>query len=282
MSYHDDSSVVSKTMLNLFCDSPLEFYLTYRTGELKRKVASRQMIFGTLMHAILLEQKQLDDLVEVYPKSCYKSNNTLNSKPAREFEQSIAPKVAVKPDVIEQVIAALDALKDTLVSQAVQEATEFERTYRATLFDVPCKCRPDMLVQYEDLVVMYDLKFCDPSPDGFMRSAKRFRYWLQDAHYSAVVGKSLNKPTRFRFLAIEPVFPFRVKLYTYDETSRDNAAAYHRKKLKEFAECERTGDWRDQWNGMLTLSPWEVDDSSVPELEGFDDETEEANEPSYF
>ena len=126
----------------------------------------------------------------------------------------------------------------------------------------------------DDHLIAYDLKFCPPDPTSFNRSARRLRYWLQDAHYSAVLTAETGKPVLFRFWAVEPTYPFRIQCYWYGQRSREIARDYHAAQLNKLAECYATDEWVDDWQGELVLSPWDVGVTSEedPELEGFDDE----------
>lgn len=271
--YHADTETVSKTMLNEFCDSPVQFNLIFNTGELERKHATVPMQLGTIMHSILLEGSSVGDVCEVFSDDCFKSNGAINPKPAGEFRDSIAPKIAVKQAVRDDVIACRSALSDTPLMKAIHASTETERRHDGTVHGVPSRCKPDILCDMGDHILIYDLKFCDPSPGAFNRSAKRFRYWLQDAHYSAVIKAETGKPVQFRFFAVEPVFPFRVQSYWYTPRQREIARDYHTRKLGELRECYETNVWQDNWPNELELNPWDVGYSAeeAPELEGFDE-----------
>lgn len=272
-SYHDDTKTISKTMLNVFCDSPVEFNLMFNQKTMAKKSPTKQMEIGTVLHEVLLEKKKITDVVEEYPQSCFKSNGAINPKPAGEFRKSVYPRIAVKTATLNQIIECADSIAGSALNDAIQQCSEFEKRHDATIEDVACRCKPDMLVELEDFALIYDLKFCDPKPSAFNRSARMFRYWLQDAHYSAVVGAEIGKPVHFRFFAVEPVFPYRIQCYWYTERQREIAGEFHRKKLQELRECKDSNTWEDAWPNVLTLNAWDVEsESEEPELEGFEDE----------
>lgn len=273
MDYHDDYSHISKTMLNTFCDSPVEYDLTYNKRTMKRKEPTRRMELGTILHEVLLEGKFLADVACEYTANCYKSNGAVNPKPAAEFRKSIWPKIAVKPATMREIEACHAAVLQTALGDALQQATAFEERFDARIEGVDCKCKPDMMLDAGDYLLVYDLKFCDPSPRGFGRSARMFRYWLQDAHYSAVLREHSGKPVEFRFFACEPTFPYRVQCYWYDPPQREIASGYHLRKLRELHEAISNDTWEDDWPNSLELTPWDIGESnSEPELVGFDDE----------
>lgn len=272
--YHADTSTISKTMLNEYCTSPVQFDLMFNKKTLDRKSATKPMQLGTIMHAILLENKEPDQICAVYPSDCFKSNGAINPVPAGKFRASIGDKIAVKPKELDDVLACFTSVVKSELYDAIQLSIECEKRHDAVIGDVPCRCKPDILCDMGDHILIYDLKFCDPSPSAFIRSAKRFRYWLQDAHYSAVVREELGKPVMFRFFAVEPTFPFRVQCYWYGPRQREIARDFHSRKLGELKHSIETDTWVDDWPNELPLDPWDIGSSheEEPELEGFDDE----------
>ncbi|NCX56405.1 MAG: hypothetical protein EBW87_04310, partial [Burkholderiaceae bacterium] len=51
--YHSDTSAISKSMLSVFMDSPVEYYHQFITGLMPRKAPTKRMKIGTICHAIL-------------------------------------------------------------------------------------------------------------------------------------------------------------------------------------------------------------------------------------
>lgn len=272
--YHADTETISKTMLNEFCNSPVTFNLTFNTGEMPRKSPTKPMQIGTILHSVLLEKQAIADLTEVYPADCFKTNGHINPKPAAKFIESIGDKIAVKHKELMAIYDCYGAIVESPLYEAIEQAAECEKRHDATVEDVRCRCKPDILCDMGEHILIYDLKFCDPSPDAFKRSAKRFRYWLQDAHYSAVVAAELDKPVMFRFFAVEPTYPFRIQCYWYEPREREIARDYHGRKLRELRVAIETDTWVDDWPSALPLSPWDIGDTHEEdvELEGFDDE----------
>lgn len=276
--YHADTATISKTMLNEYCKSPVNFNLMFNKGTMERKRPTKVMQIGTIMHAVLLEKKSVAEVCEAYSTDCFKSNGDLNPKPAAAFRESIGGKIAVKSKDLLEIYDCYEAIATSPLYDAIRQSTECEKRHDAVVAGVPCRCKPDILCDMGEYVMIYDLKFCDPSPGAFMRSANNtklgFRYWLQDAHYSAVVREELGKPVMFRFFAVEPMFPFRVQCYWYGPRQREIARDFHSRKLGELKHSMETDTWVDDWPNELPLEPWDIGSSheEEPELEGFDDE----------
>lgn len=269
-SYHDDYSAVSKTMLNLFFDSRLEYYHTYVTRQLPPKPQSKPMLVGTVLHAMLLEDRMFSDMVLPYPPEALNKNGNL--LPGREAAYKAEyPEINfLKQAECDNIRATVDAvLKQPALCDLIKQATHREQRFDAHIEGVPCKCKPDIVCDLGDRIVVYDLKFMDAvDPESWRRSSKRFRYWLQDIHYSSVLSKHfLGKPVQFQFALIECKFPHRIQMRWFDQASKATARDEHRKKLRELAVCHSSGDWEDEWNGPYVLTPWDMKCDELVEVD---------------
>ena len=268
-SYHDDTSTVGKTMLQLYCDSPYEYYLRYLTGELPHPCASSDMELGTIIHRLVLEKHKIDDIILVYPAECYTAAKTptLDWRKAAAFRAANPTKICVKSPVCDTILAIFTAVCNSPLYDLVQDATEREQAHYATVYGVDAKCKPDFASKSS----VFDLKLSSPVPSNWHRSAKRFRYWLQDAHYSCVLEAEGHEPRPFVFWVVESTPPYRIKSYWYDDRSRALAREYHCRKMTELFESYRDNNWDDNWPQEMHLSDWEVGFEDV-QLVGFDDD----------
>lgn len=268
--YHSDFTHVSKTMLNLFCESRQEFYYTYVTQQMRRKEPTAPMLIGTVLHAMLLEDKQLDDLVLCYPDECLNVNGGLIGPRRKAFEAENPGRVFLKEDEYGEIATAAATAMNNYdsVRRAIGNATSREQRYDGEIAGMKCRCKPDVVVEEQKRVVIPDFKMCaSVHPSSFRRTSKRLRYWLQDSHYSAILQQHFGKPVQFQFCCIETSFPFRVQWYWYDEISRESADAAHKKILRDLKECYVTGDWSDRWESMVTLEPWDIEQDDLVEVE---------------
>lgn len=268
MSYHEDHAAITKSGLTLFAKSPLEYYHTYLTGKLPRKQATQPMLLGTVLHSVLLENRRLDDLLIVYGPECFKSNGTLHPQKAEEFRQGRGDAVAVKQREYDDIRIVVDAVYSQLFEFLSRDDVQCEQVFSAEVYGIPAKCRPDA-VRIGQSVMVIDLKFSATiDPQSFARSSRSFKYWLQDAHYTAVLEAIHgNRFVGFEFIAIETKFPFRVQRYHYDQSSRDSGRAEHKRLMLKLAECHATGDWSDGWESTLVLNPWDVETNELVEVE---------------
>lgn len=268
VDYHSRPEI-SCSMLKLFEESRQLYYHTYVTKRLATKTATREMDIGTICHAMFLEAKKFDELVIAYPKDCLKENGDLNGKPAKKFRDEhpdwICMKPSELPDTRERcklVMASIDKLL-TIPANAIREQPVF-----ANLYGLDMKCKPDIRWSDGGVIRCVDLKIVDdPSPTGFNRSASRFRYHIQDAHYSAVLNRATGKPVSFTFIVAESKFPYRVAERNYGIDDRGMASSYHADLCGQLYECQKANNWDEVWDNEIDLKPWDC--GGVPDLEGF-------------
>jgi hypothetical protein len=259
--YHSDYSAVSKTMLNLFCKSRLEYFHTYISREMLPKSVGKPAMVGTILHAMLLEDKAFEELVLPYPESVLSSDNKIVRSRADAFEEDNPGFIYMKEPECDAILCTVTrVLANEQLATIVRQANHREMRFDATIEGVDCKCKPDIVCDLGDKVVIYDLKCMEQvDPDSWQRSARRFRYWLQDSHYSSVLEHRTRKPVQFRFCVIETTFPYRVQWKWYDPVSRETARDVHRGYLKSLRECMESGEWGDEWPSVCVLTPWDVE-----------------------
>ncbi len=257
--YHNDTSHITKSMLSTFMDSPRDYYEQYVTRLAVRKAATKQMAIGSVCHAVLLEGMELSQAFCVYPESCLKVDGTLNGKAAAAYRAENYLAVAFGKSGEEVAIErVLDAVRSHALGKLIEQAQMREEVVVSDYLGRGIKCRPDFLC--DD--VIYDLKFMeDVSESALRRSFKRFRYWLQDAHYSAVCGAEV-----FRFWVVETGYPYRIKSVVYDGRSREIASEAWRGAMDHLIACEKLNAFEDSNSITMTLSPWEVGADDEGEL----------------
>ena len=276
--YHTDTRGITSSMLKLFAASPVEFRATYILGTMSRKVPTQPMKLGTICHAMLLEKKRIDEACVEYPLSCYTDGGRLISKRAAEYDARVAPVLAVRNGVtavIAKVIAAARASAFGRLLEVHADNCLFETRVEAEINGIPCKCRPDLHIVLSDQIIVPDLKFGAFRPDDWRRSASRFAYWLQQAHYTAILEQHYSRPVAWSFWAGESQPPYRFGPKEYDSRSIEMARDRHREILDELKTCYDTNIWEDRYETTLTLAPWDITPDGVTqssEESEYDDE----------
>ena len=262
--YHDDLGYVSKSMLSVFADSPVKYRAMYLLGTMPRKKPTRPMKLGSILHAMLLERKTLEETVAVYPYSCYTNGETprLSTKRAQSYEQKLSPLICVResdlPTIRTMVAAAMASPFGELLRTHSGRA-KFETRVDGELCGVKVKCKPDLHVILDDQIIVPDLKFTALfGKDEFERTARRFQYALQAVHYSAILQQAYGLPVSWSFFVGETVPPHRFGVREFDTRSMEIAAEYHRDLLTQLKRCRETGEWRDTFDTTMTIAPWEI------------------------
>ena len=266
-NYFDDYSSISRTMLKLFRQSRVEYNLTYNTGELPQWEPTPPALLGTVLHAMLLEDVPLDNLVLRYPSDVLNVNGGLIGPRASAFRVDNPGRVHMKDEDYDGIQAGVKSVMSRPeIRDMLAAVSHKEHRVDAELFGVPCKAKPDIAGDMGDYMACYDLKFMkNIDPDSWRRSSRRLAYWLQDSHYSRVVEAKFGKPVRFRFLAIEIKPPFRVQWYWYEPRSREIAADEHKRLLLDLKHCRETGVWEDGWQSECVLSSWDIEAELSPD-----------------
>lgn len=267
--YHMDYASVSRTMLKLFRQSRVEFNLTYNTRELPPWEPTPPALLGTVLHAMLLEDVPLDDLVLWYPQDVLNVRGGLIGSRASDFREANPGRVYMKEqdyDGIESAVKSVLSRPD--IGAMLNAATHKENRFDAEVFGLPCRCKPDIFADMGDYLAVYDLKFSkNVDPDSWRRTSKRLALWLQDAFYSRLLQAKFGKPVQFRFCNIETKAPYRVQWYWYVAASREMAFDEHKRLMFDLKHCYETGVWEDGWASECILEPWDFNSELTDEVE---------------
>ncbi len=262
LDYHNDTTHLTKSQLATFLKSPVEYYHTFVTGKMRKKRPKTTMI-GSVCHAVLLEGRALQDVFIAYPDSCLKSDGSINPKPAAQFRYDNTGKEVGKNKDEWQILSLIAAVRESKLAALIDAADEREQTKIGSYKGRPIKCRPD----FYSPGIIYDLKFSEDISDAMIWSNfKRFKYWLQDAHYTACFEE---KPA-FRFWVCETQFPYRIKTRTFNPIAREMATDKWRRTMDRFIEAESTGVWEDETDAVYGLSEWDIgaEDEELVSYEG--------------
>lgn len=260
--YHADPAV-SKSKLSDFLDSSRMYYEVHEAGTIPRKASTKQMDTGSIVHGFLLDGKTLEEMVAVVPRDCLNSVGAVNSRGDnyKAFIEENEGKYIVKSDQIDAIGDCLEAVMRSDLYELVKDSHHREQSIFWTdeQTGLRCRCRPDFFLELDGVVYCCDLKVTPAvHPDAWRRHVKRFRYWLQDAHYSEGLRALYGKPVAFRFWLVEPTPPYRIVPRVLDENHcRTVAGERWRDAMIRFADCKTTGNWDDQWSEVTVLNEWD-------------------------
>ena len=248
----------SKGMLYDFHERPRIFEGRYITKTIPLKETTAGMGIGTLVHAALLEPHKLHELYAVVPEELLASNGALSTKAAKDFVATARGRgqIPLKADQF-QVVAAMAQSVNAACGSWLGKAALIEQTITWThpATGLACRCKPDWIRPTKNgTSIAFDLKTtADISAHGFRGSVENFGYWLQDAHYSEGIEAATGKPVdAFYFVAVESEAPYACRVFQLDSESRAAAKEAREDLLANLAECYRTGEFRDSFEGVVT------------------------------
>lgn len=253
---------VSKSRLDAFAEkSPLHYWDRFINPDRLVEERTEAKILGDAIHAAIGEPDTVAHRFVVVPEDAPKrpTKAQLNAKkPSLESQGSIqfwaeftaehAGKTILKPDQMATVLACRDACWMDPYIAGLLEGALFEQTYyaidRETGALIKCRLDGDRL---QDGIILDFKSTEDAGPDEFWKSARKYRYAVQDAWYTDVVDQALGAQVveQFAFIAIEKKRPHGVGVYFYPAEEVKAAREIARADLRGIAHYTKTyGDQR--------------------------------------
>lgn len=233
-------------------------------------VATPAMLFGTAVHAAVLEPDEFDDLHVIVPDEFVTSSGALSTaKAAKEWRSQ------QKSDAIlltSSQLASIDAIKTNIAKHApataaLQSADIREQGLYWTDGDtgIDCKCCPDA---YNGFRVL-DVKTWSPrgkfSADAFMREAVNRGYLGQLGFYAlGILGATGHKVEALQFLVLQSTAPYDVMLLELDIDAMEFAMRQARDVLDAVSDWIEDGRPDEGAEPELVLCnlPWAKTDAA--------------------
>ena len=107
-----------------------------------------------------------------------------------------------------------------------------------------CKCRPDVITEFDGEDWIVDYKTTTSCIDGaFEKSCKMYGYKLQAAMYTAGVFASELENRYFAFVAQEKKPPYAVRVYFCDPGFIEEGTELFKDLIGRYHECRLSGEW---------------------------------------
>ena len=201
------------------------------------------LIFGQLLHAMVLQPELLDDMFAVAP-ICDR-RTTVGKKLWAEFEEQSDGKTAVTGEMVETAVEMKNKLLcNDFVAQLLNGEREKPFFWVDDMTKEECKCRVDAITNINGMDIIVDLKTAENADtDTFMRHAVKYGYNLQAAMYSEGVKANTGKDYAFVFIVIEKKPPYAINILQADKTFIQHGYDMFRKLIGTYHECKTTGNW---------------------------------------
>lgn len=251
LTYHNDHTHLSASMLKVLAQSPQTYYQRFVTGTLKQE-DTEAMRFGRAFHAMVLEPETFKDRFVVAPQ-CDRRTKA-GKETWSEFQVSLVGKEVIDADWIPQLeamgkqILSHPEARDLLTAEGpVEQVIRWEdKVFR--------KARPDKIVP--DMGVILDLKTIDdPSPMGFASAAARFGYYIQDYWYPEAAANFYGEEFRMLFICVGKREPYEVGIYELKSDDQDWAEQRCEGLVDELIARKASGNWLAGWQQDINVVP---------------------------
>lgn len=234
--YYNDHTRISKSGLDLINRSPAH----YKWSIENPKEDTEALIFGKLVHCLILEPETFDEKFIISPKI------DRRTKEGKEAYQLLCDnqngRIVISEEQEEQAsIMASKVLNHSLGSRLLSNGKPEVKIY----WECPitgCKFR-SMIDYLNDYVI--DLKTTeDARPESFQRSITKYRYDVQGAVYLDAVEISTGiRPKGFIVIAIEKTEPYNVAIYLLDEIAIESGKSKYIRNAFTYKECFEANYW---------------------------------------
>lgn len=210
----------------------------YRYWKDNPKEPTAAMVFGTLVHAMVLEpNRSIYDVVSIKQLNW----TTKEGKAEREELLRIGKPVVSQQDA-DRAYRVRDAVwaHEEAASLLTGAACEKSYTWTGYTARVNCKAGVDAIGSRGIVDVKTTI---DASPDGFARRIRSLNYHLQAAHYIDGLSNVDGVMHSFTFIAVETSPPYAVACYQLDRNALSAGYAAMERIAKVYADCLATGEW---------------------------------------
>lgn len=237
----------------------------YRYWKDNPKEPTAAMVFGTVVHALILEPDWPVGRIVSIKKENW---TTKEGKIEKEQLQRLGLPIISEQDFdralrVREAVIGHDGVSEML------DGTQREKNYQWTGYsaNVACKAGVDAVGP----AGIIDIKTTiDASPDGFARRIRSLNYHLQAAHYIDGVSHVDGVMHSFTFIAVETSPPYAVACYQLDRNALSAGHATMDRIASVYARCLATGEWPAYSSGFSVLS--------LPNISAMDGVVEDAED----
>ena len=236
--------------------------------------------FGRACHKFMLEPYDFDNEYAVVPKVDGRTKEGKEAK--KEFLKQAAGKELIDEETYDKLVDMRDMLyKTPYVKNLINGEHEKSFFWTDEATGIKCKCRPDSFGKFGNHNIIVDYKTTENAEtSAFMRSALKYNYDVQAAHYTAGLEATYGKDYLFIFIAQETKPPYLVNVLQADSYFMENGREVRGVMLETYKKCLELDEY-PAYMGFKDDKTF-FNELSVPnwiknsmESEGFDEESED-------
>jgi hypothetical protein len=221
------------------------------------------LVFGGACHKFVLEPATFGDEYAVLPQI---DRRTKDGKALyMVFVESADGKQVVTSDEMGQIVEMQAALmQNPIVRVLLNGAHEIPMFWTDDRTGEPCKGRLDARIA--DPAVLVDYKTTDDaSTESFMRSAVKYGYDVQAAHYLRGAKSTFGTEHSFVFIAQEKKPPYAVNIMQASEAFIERGTRVLMELMDIYHGCKESGNWYG-YEGAENI----VNDLTIPAWAGIE------------
>ncbi len=249
--YHAHPAI-SRSGINMMNKSMFHFWDAYLNEDKKKKVETPAMLFGSVLHTLVLEPELFTAKYFVADKP----NQTSNK--GKEEWKEVKDKAGNLTIVSGSVFEKAEKMAARLILHKRANQIICNGLYEQSIFwidpetGIECKCRPDILRKN----MIGDLKTtADASYFAFQRSLNEYGYHIQCAMMREASRHVLpNEINDFIFICVENVEPYVPAIYPLAEDAIDLGERKFKEALVKYKKCLETNEWPGYEIQEITLS----------------------------
>tara|TARA_R110002167_G_scaffold24774_4_gene86659 strand:+ start:1049 stop:1840 length:792 start_codon:yes stop_codon:yes gene_type:complete len=239
--YHNDTTRISKSGTDLINKTPAHYYERYLNPDRIKVDDTKALIIGSAFHAYILERDEFNSMFIILPEFSGKGSRDKKE----QFILNNSGRQPLSINDFQTIVGMSEALnRHPIASKLINESGFAERAFHWTdkTTGAKCKCKPDRFNTTRNLII--DLKSTeDASEKDFKYSAKKFRYYVQDAFYSDGMSANGVNVAGFVFISVEKSPPYLVQCFSYTEDEKEFGRAEYKKNLQTYVDCKAKNVW---------------------------------------
>ena len=262
VSYHEDFSRVSRSMLSTLKESPRLYYELYVARSRRSSPPTAAMTRGTRFELLLMDPIGYRERYAIAPQcgpagEPWDRRKTEHKRAWAEWSEGNAGKEHVTTEEHNELLAMVaGALRHPEIDRVATAEGQLQHRldWNDPVTGTPCKSLMDKSFVENDLIV--DIKTAeDPSPEAFSRSVARYGYHRQEAWYRLGYRIHFDETPRFLFCVVGSKPPYDAAVYELDDAAMEAGQSENEHLLSRLVELTASGEWLPSWGkGVVTLS----------------------------
>lgn len=259
--YHEDTSRISKSGLDLIAKCPAYYYEKYLSPTRQPEKQTDALIVGSAFHIITLEPDLFPHHFVIEPK--FTGTGSVAKRDA--FKEEHKGKDLIDMETYNIVRRMRDAvIAHPIANELLKSGIAEQRIdWTDPMTGAPCKAKPDWL---NHMRLIVDLKSTeDASDDGFGKSAFKYRYHVQAPFYVDGARENNIAVDGFVFIAVEKKPPHLVNVFFADAETMALGRQTYQRDLQTYVDCVRANNWPGYEAQIkpLTLPAWAYKNSNL-------------------